>query len=103
MARCENLTFGSFNDWRLPTQHDLTQGMLHGLRDLGFKGGGIGINSNNSYFITNVDDHYFWSSTTASTSPISAWRHMADGTTGIALKTSTITSAANHTVLCVRP
>ncbi|HYX35930.1 MAG TPA: hypothetical protein VE954_22750 [Oligoflexus sp.] len=72
VTRCENLTFGSFNDWRLPTQHDLTQGMLHGLRDLGFKGGGIGISSNNSYFITNVDDHYFWSSTTASTSSISA-------------------------------
>lgn len=101
--QCNSLTFGGFTDWRLPTQNELAQGTLHGLRDIGYKGGTAGTVMNNSFFIPNVDDAYFWSATTGSAATTSAWHYLSDGTANTALKSSTITSAYNHTHVCIRP
>ncbi len=98
---CNALVFGGFGDWRLPTQKEMQDGYVHGIRSVGYTQSGTvrgaGSLDNNSAFIANVDD-YFWSSTTVSYSPTSAWRiNLPIGEFYANPKTG-----SEH-VLCVRP
>ena len=40
VAHCDGLTFGGRSDWRLPTQLELMRVYEHGIREVGYKGGG---------------------------------------------------------------
>jgi hypothetical protein len=51
---CEALTIGGNTNWRLPTGTEIQMALVHGLRDLSYKGGTIGTSSNNSYFMPNL-------------------------------------------------
>jgi hypothetical protein len=66
---CHALVFGGQSDWRLPTQKELQEAHIHGIRDVGYKGSGperaSGTLENNAAFITDVDRTY-WSATTSS-------------------------------------
>jgi hypothetical protein len=100
---CNNLTFGGFTDWRTPTQNDMMNAIMHSIRDLGFKGGSSATASNNSNFINNVDDHYFWTSTSGSANTAYAWQYfLADGTGKVASKANSFSGAYNYTIICVR-
>lgn len=102
--RCDALTFGGFTDWRMPTQNDMMTAILHSIRDLGYKGGTSATASNNSNFISSVDDHYFWTSTSGSANTAYAWQYfMADGTAKVAQKSNSFTGSYNYTTICVRP
>jgi hypothetical protein len=101
VARCNNLSFGGFTDWRLPTEHDLQTAAMHGFRDLWLS---------NSNFAPDADNYMFWSATTASADTTNAWSvFMTDGTSSTAgVKSGTITGFGGglnytNTVVCVRP
>jgi formylglycine-generating enzyme required for sulfatase activity len=60
VAHCNSLTYGERSDWRLPTLMELASLHHHGIREIGYKGGGAirpGGDSldNNDFFIPNVD------------------------------------------------
>jgi hypothetical protein len=102
--RCDALTFGGFTDWRMPTQNDMMTAILHSIRDLGYKGGTSATASNNGNFISSVDDHYFWTSTSGSANTAYAWQYfLADGTAKVAQKSNSFTGSYNYTTICVRP
>ncbi len=103
VVHCNDLEFGGFTDWRLPTMNDMQTAVMHGMRDIGYKGGTAATTRNNSFFISNVDDHYFWSATTSSSAANGAWRlFLADGVTQGMSKNAASTGAYLNTVICVR-
>ena len=70
VSHCDSLIYGGRTDWRLPTQIELMTAYNHGIRELGYKGGGTirpsgDTLSNNNMFIANVDT-YFWSASSVS-------------------------------------
>jgi hypothetical protein len=113
VAKCNNLTFGGFTDWRLPTEHDLQTVAMHGIRDLWYKGGTAGTASNNDDFAPDVDYTMFWASTTASADTTNAWTvFLTDGTSSTyGVKSGTTTKLGSggadpsysNSVICVRP
>ena len=70
VSKCENLSYGGYSDWRLPTQKELLEAYMHGIRDIGYKGSGeirsTGSLDNNSAFIANVDTVIFVSASSSS-------------------------------------
>ena len=102
VSHCNSLDYGGSTYWRLPTQMELQTASMHGIRELGYKGGGTIRPSgdtldNNDLFIANIDA-YFWSASTSSFGSTDAWTtYLADGFTGIYYKT------ASYRVLCVAP
>jgi hypothetical protein len=67
---CDSLTFATHSDWRLPTQKEMQQAAIHGIRSV-----------EGPNFIADLDDG-FWSATTDSNSPSQAWYiHIGHGTT----------------------
>jgi hypothetical protein len=109
VAHCNNLTFGGFTDWRLPTLHDLQTGAMHGFRDLYYKGGTAATTSNNSNFGPNVDSTMFWAATTASADTDNAWTvFLTDGTSVTRAPKSSLTTPFgtglnyNNSIICVR-
>jgi hypothetical protein len=104
VTACDGLSFGGFTDWRLPTQADLIMAGLHGMRDLGYKGGTSGTASNNSFFNAEIDTNYLWTATTGSADARYAWRtYMADNTMQVDLKSNTGSGANKYNFQCVRP
>jgi hypothetical protein len=98
VINCDTLSFASQTDWRLPTIYELEDAYIHGLRDLGNKGGTAGTASNNSNFIANVDTSTFWSATTSAAAGANAWQLAVSSTSLI--KTSVKTGTASP--FCVR-
>ncbi len=103
VSRCDALSYGGYSDWRLPTQKELQEAYVHGIRDLGYKGSGTirgaGSLDNNNAFIADVESgYYFWSASSFSSNTINAWAvYLPYGNVGNGPKTNT-----SH-VLCVRP
>ena len=75
IQQCNDLNFGGHSGWRLPTQKELLEAYVHGIRDVGYNGTGTirgsGSTNNNDLFISNVDGGY-WTSSVGTTS-INAW------------------------------
>ena len=75
IQQCNNLSFGGYSGWRLPTQKELMEAYVHGIRDVGYNGTGTirgsGSTNNNDLFIPDVD-RAFWTSSTGSVS-LSSW------------------------------
>ena len=90
---CDSLNYGGRTDWRLPTQMELLRAYEHGIRDLGYKGGGTIRPSgdtldNNDLFIADVDA-FFWSASSISDLQTSAWyMTLSSGNTDSSTKTS---------------
>jgi hypothetical protein len=61
LKACDILDFGGHNDWRLPTQKEMQQAAIHGIRSL-----------EGSNFIAELDTR-FWSATTDSDNFTKAW------------------------------
>jgi hypothetical protein len=82
MGFCYALNFAGMNKWRAPTQKELAEAIVHGIRAVGYNGAGTkrgtGTTDNNDYFISNVD-WPFWSATTLSTDTSKAWNYTLDG------------------------
>ncbi len=101
VSRCDALSFCGYSDWRLPTQKELMESYIHGIREVGYKGTGTvrgnGSLDNNSAFLANVDIRY-WAATTASDYPLYTW---------YVIPYSGYTNGTNRTdlsqVACVRP
>ncbi len=98
---CDNLTFGGFSDWRLPTQKEGSDAYNHGLRGLGYNGTGTiratGSLDNNNDFIANVDGN-FWTSTTDSGNTSWAWNYYPTNGAHSGNAKTTL-----YPFLCVRP
>ncbi len=98
---CDNLVFGSYSDWRLPTQKEWMEAYSHGLRAIGYNGSGVpratGTLDNNDAFIQNTDD-YYWTASTYSYNTGTAWKqHLGHGST------VNDTKAGGFLYMCVRP
>jgi hypothetical protein len=86
---CENLTHDSQSDWRLPTQKELMDAYTHGIRS-----------ADNANWLTaaQMDAVYFWSASSVSNDPGSAWIvNLANGITFYANKDVT-----GYHAVCVR-
>jgi hypothetical protein len=104
VEHCESLSYGGRADWRLPTQIEMMTAYNHGIRELGFKGGGTvrpggDTLDNNSAFISLIDD-YFWSSTTRSDAGNTQNAMYMQFTIGYA---SMNNKTGTHQFLCVAP
>lgn len=118
VKRCDDLTFGSYSDWRLPTQKELMDAYVHSIRAIGYNGTGTarasGTLDNNDYFIANTDLPY-WSSTSRSTAsggwageraawPVTLYDGApVYGATGWGLTWGHNKDSASFQVICVRP
>lgn len=90
---CQTLTFGGSSDWRLPSQKELLQAHINGIRAVA-KGWGIG-----NIFTSSFGSLSHWSATSHSVSTTSAWTvNLANASTTYISKSST--SAASY--ICVR-
>ncbi|HET9236776.1 MAG TPA: DUF1566 domain-containing protein [Oligoflexus sp.] len=104
VAHCDDLDFGGRTDWRLPTNMELTAVYHHGIRELGFKGGGSIRPSgdsldNNDMFISDVDT-YVWSATMrSSTTGTAEYVYLGEGRSSSLVKTDNATIS----VLCTAP
>jgi hypothetical protein len=102
ISHCDNLTnYGGHSDWRLPTQKELQEAYIHGIRDLGYKGSGTIRPSgdtldNNDDFMADVDS-WFWSASSQSNMTWNAW--FVDPSAGY---TNAIGKAYSRQFLCVR-
>jgi hypothetical protein len=102
ISHCDNLTnYGGHSDWRLPTQKELQEAYIHGIRDVGYKGSGTIRPSgdtldNNDDFMAIVDG-WFWSASTLSNLTSDAWGVLlGNGHTDNVGKTNSVQ------ILCVR-
>lgn len=89
IRRCDNLVYGGYSDWRLPTQFELSSALSHGFS---------GIGKTNFFARTHLAITKFWSSTSYSGSP---------NTKAIAFdmligKMTDETKTENYFVICTR-
>ena len=100
VSHCDSLIYGGRTDWRLPTQMELQTAYKHGIRELGYKGGGTVRPSgdtldNNDLFIPHVDIS-FWTASSRTADTTNAFAvFLFHGYTPYADKTGT------HRVVCV--
>lgn len=101
IRQCDDLIFGGHTDWRLPTEKELMEAHIHGMRNVGYNGTGTErlagkTQYNNSYFAGDIDLG-FWSATTISNQLTHTWNvGMSNGSTFPADKSIT------YHVLCIR-
>jgi hypothetical protein len=99
---CYNLNFAGMNLWRVPTQFELAEAIIHGIRDIGYNGLGLKrvpyTTENNDFFIKDVD-WPFWTATTLSTDTTKAWNYTLDGLDSLYTGPK---SGSVASVICVR-
>ena len=101
IQHCNDLgSFGGQSGWRLPTQKELLEAWIHGIRDVGYNGAGTirgsGSTHNNNAFILSVDT-IFWSASAVSARTTHAWSvNLGD------VVTDDFSQSFAYQVLCVR-
>ena len=75
IQHCNELSWGGDTGWRLPTQKELMEAYIHGIRDVGYTTGtarGSGSTHNNNQFILNLEQVY-WSASVYTYETRNAW------------------------------
>ena len=67
VQQCDNLIYGGYSDWRMPTQNEGYEAYTHSIKDVAYRGAGTirplgSTESNNDYFFR-VNVNSFWSAT----------------------------------------
>lgn len=109
VSHCDNLSYGGFTDWRLPTRLELTSLYGHGIRDVFYKNdvtpstarpGGDTL-KNNDFFFKSFDHRDLWSATTYS--PDTSFAYAVYMNFGEVFKSGGMaTKTSSHYFLCVR-
>lgn len=91
VRHCDDLNYGGYSDWRLPTENELLEAYVHGISDLAYKEDGAkrssGSLDNNDYFVARTGTYYWSASSTVSGS--NSYRMlMYNGSMGEAAKSS---------------
>ncbi|RYZ50718.1 MAG: DUF1566 domain-containing protein, partial [Proteobacteria bacterium] len=83
---CENLVFGTYSDWRMPTQKEMNQFFIDN---------GYSLKSSTTQL--NVTFSQYWSSTTASNNSANAW-----GVEPLLFNSDASKASTTRPILCMR-
>jgi hypothetical protein len=105
VSGCNDLTYGGYSDWRLPTQIEMMDAYSHGIRDVTYHTTPAGTTFNNQYFtVSNFDNAWVWTATSYSfkggPSPNTAYAYKVFANGQVAAQSKGVSTGTTY--FCVR-